>query len=127
MRFSAKRFFVRSLSPLLLIALAGPLSAAVPGAWKSLGPPGGSVSDLVLAPSRPQTMYAATGTAVFRSLDGGASWVDVSAGLGTPPSVSAVAVDPTHPMTVYANSQGGIYKSLDGGATWTKKAPNFGV
>ncbi len=128
MQVSARRLLARSLSLLLLAALAGPLSAAMTGSPDSLGPPdGGWVTDLVLAPSQPRTMYAATGADVFRSQDGGASWVDVSAGLGVPPQVSVVAVDPVRPLTVYANQQGGIYKSLDGGATWTKKAPNFGV
>jgi photosystem II stability/assembly factor-like uncharacterized protein len=126
MRFLNRRFPARSLTLLILLALAAPLSA-VTGSWRALGPDGGSVSDLTYAPSRPQTMYAAVGGGVFRSLNGGASWADASAGLGEILQVVSLAVDPVHPLTVYAAGPGGIFKSLDGGAAWTKKAPNLSV
>lgn len=127
MRLLNQRRIARFLFPLILIVLAAPLGAAVPGSWRLLGPDGGSVSDLAYAPGRPQTMYAAVGGGVFRSVNGGASWVDASAGLGKIPQVTTLAVDPIAPLTVYAAGPGGIYKSLDGGATWRKKAPNLGV
>jgi photosystem II stability/assembly factor-like uncharacterized protein len=127
MRFLNQRFIARSLFPLILIVLAAPLGAAVPGSWRALGPDGGSVYDLAYAPSRSQTMYAAAGGGVFRSVNGGASWADASAGLGGISQVGSLAVDPVNPLTVYAAGPGGIYKSLDGGTAWTKKAPNLSV
>ncbi|HTG31996.1 MAG TPA: YCF48-related protein [Thermoanaerobaculia bacterium] len=126
MQHTVERFIARSLTLLILLALAAPLSA-VTGSWRILGPDGGSVSDLTYAPSRPQTMYAAVGGGVFRSVNGGASWVDASTGLGDTPQVGSLAVDPVNPLTVYAAGPDGIFKSLNGGAAWTKKAPNLSV
>jgi photosystem II stability/assembly factor-like uncharacterized protein len=109
----------RFLVSLSLLALAAPL-AAVPGSWRVLGPDGGSVYDLAVAPSQPQTLYAAASSGLFRSVNGGAYWVYAGAGPNRR-GANSLAVDPLHPRTVYA-AQDGIYKSLDGGATWTKKA-----
>src|SRR5689334_15586247 len=105
------------LFPLLLL-LAAPLIAAVPGSWRFLGPDGGSVYDLAFAPSRPQALYAATAGGVFRSLDGGASWSESSFGLDPVALVSSLAVDPVHPLTVYALQDGVVFRSRDGGAAW---------
>ena len=111
---------VRSLSPLILLALAAPLSAAVPGSWRSLGPDGGSVYDLVYAPSEPQVMYAAVDGGVYRRSTVGGAWVSAGAGLKERGPVFSLAVSPGDPMTVYAG-QDGVYKSLDGGGSWTRK------
>ncbi len=49
------------------------------------GPDGGSVSTVVLDPTNPRTLYAATSlwgeTNVYRSTDRGASWQPVGSGL----------------------------------------------
>jgi len=56
---------------------------------------------------------------MFKSIDGGATWNDLSAGLITS-YVSSVAVDPTDPQVVYdGTGNGGLHKSLDGGLTWS--------
>src|SRR4051794_22732626 len=117
MQVSARRLLARSLSLLLLAALAGPLSAAVPGSWRSLGPDGGQIYHLAYATGRPQTMYAATGASGFRSLDGGASWAYAGKGLTT--GAASLAIDPSDPATVYAAREG-VSRSRDGGATWTR-------
>ena len=63
---------------------------------------------------------------VFRSSDGGVSWVDVSAGL-TGNAAGPLAVDPLDANVVYVATRGfsaanpsGVWKSVDGGATWTQ-------
>ena len=63
---------------------------------------------------------------LFRSDDGGSSWVQLTNGL---PNLSAtdVAMDPSDPQTLYAaigrifgHPDNGIYKSTDGGDSWSK-------
>jgi photosystem II stability/assembly factor-like uncharacterized protein len=93
---------------------------------------------LAVAPSSPpgaRVLYAAgagnsalPGARVFRSSDGGASWLDVSAGFPatTLAAIAAtLAVDPLDADVVYVSlgmfshlGQLGIWKSVDGGATW---------
>ncbi|MCA9999066.1 MAG: hypothetical protein KDE56_25055, partial [Anaerolineales bacterium] len=59
---------------------------------------------------------------VFRSNDGGSSWVDISHtgqnnGLPDMP-VLALAVDPDDPNIVYAGTDFGVYRTTDGGQNW---------
>jgi hypothetical protein len=60
------------------------------------------VRALVVDPSNPNTLYAATGDlGVFKSLDGGVNWTRSSTGIaGT--NIQALAIDPAHPQTLYA-------------------------
>ena len=104
-------------------ALPGAASAQTP-TWTGGGPPGGNVYAVAADPSHAGTLYAATQRGVFKSADGGASWVFSGTGL-LPARVQALAVDPTNPSTLFAGTltpngvaSVGIFKSTDAGATW---------
>ena len=134
----AMRKLTLSLIPLLFLALAGstvysqapnqvylPLIAYQESvAW--LEPDGGSIVSLALDPQNPDTVYAGTwGNGVFKSVDGGLSWLPASNGLGNL-FINSLAVDPLQPNTLYAGTyKDGMYKSLDGGYSWF--ASNNGV
>jgi photosystem II stability/assembly factor-like uncharacterized protein len=60
---------------------------------------------------------------VFKTTDGGATWVDMSAGLPAGCLVGALAVDPGNTSNVYAGvvtppDTGNFVVSTDGGSTW---------
>jgi Right handed beta helix region/Beta-propeller repeat len=58
------------------------------------------------------------GSPVFRTTNGGETWVGLGNGLRTI-NVFAFAIDPAAPETVYAGSYiEGVFKSTDSGATW---------
>ncbi len=105
-------------------------------------------SRIVIDPQNTQTLYAAIAIAggfpslaaaklhpqrsgplgVFKSTDGGVSWLHLTNGL---PGVSATAlvIDPSNPQVLYAgighifgNTANGAYKSVNAGASWTKLA-----
>jgi len=58
---------------------------------------------------------------MYRSIDGGASWRRISAGLEPNNSLHDILFDPTNPRTVYAtDALSGIYRSTNGGETWAK-------
>ena len=96
--------------PLLLIlaAAALPAHAAAP-AWIPLGPFGGSVETLAVAPSAAGTLYATLGPqGAYRSTDGGVSWTPIHAGT----VAGKVAIDPTRPGTIYlATIPGGLQRA----------------
>jgi photosystem II stability/assembly factor-like uncharacterized protein len=101
--------------PFLLLGQASPAAAS---ALTWIGPDGGPVNALVLQPGSSKILYAGTRGGVFKSVDGGATWIPPGEG---PPvtNVLSVAVDPAHPATVYAGlDQGGVHRSSDGGAHW---------
>ncbi len=69
-------------------------------------------------PSTPALMYAATGSTIVKSSDGGQTWQQMY--VDRPGvSVTALAVDPISTNRVWAgNSAGVIFKSEDFGQTW---------
>jgi photosystem II stability/assembly factor-like uncharacterized protein len=102
-----------------------------------------TISQIVVAPDDPNTAYVAVGgggthglagnTGIWRSMDGGATWIDTTATISTTAAFSDVEIDPTQPETLYAavgsfrgSSVNGVYKSTDGGNTWSV-AGNFPV
>jgi len=76
---------------------------------------------------------------VYKSIDGGTSWVMSNTGFGNPDNlnVTTVTMDPTDNNTLYATtsdapfhdeSEGrGIFKSIDGGTTWETMNDGLGV
>jgi photosystem II stability/assembly factor-like uncharacterized protein len=105
---------------ILTFAAAGRLSAQ-PADWRPLGPAGGGVFALSPIPASAGSLWAGTtgtsGAGVWKSIDGGGSWVRMPlAAQG--PSVT-VAADPVDPLTVYAGTGAGLAKSTDGGASWS--------
>jgi hypothetical protein len=84
----------------------------------------GGVRELVIDPTAPATIYAATDSGIFKSVDGGANWGPMNNGL-TETNAYALAMDPTAPATLYAGVQppypGGVtvFKTTNGGANWS--------
>ncbi len=118
--------------------------------WKPIfdGQPVASVGALAVAPSDPKVIYAGTGetdirsdlasgTGVYKSSDGGATWKSV--GLKETRQIAKIVVDPGNPDIVFVGALGhaygpnpdrGVYKSSDGGGTWQHvldKGPELGV
>jgi photosystem II stability/assembly factor-like uncharacterized protein len=126
--------FSKRLVPSIILAVL--LLAAAPAAegaplrerWSPLGPTGGTITALAVAPGARRTLYAGTQDgAVFRSEDAGAHWVYAGSNL-TNVRVNDLEVDPRTSATVYAAScefgfeppfqSGGLLKSTDGGRSW---------
>jgi len=84
-------------------------------------PPFIDILAVALSPSSPSTIYAANGfrrKGVFKSTDGGASWVTVNSGL-TDADVRVLAVHPNDSAVVYRGDYSvGIARTTDGGARW---------
>jgi photosystem II stability/assembly factor-like uncharacterized protein len=90
-----------------------------------------SIGAIALAPSNPKVIYVGTGeetrgTGVYKSTDGGATWV--SMGLRDTHLIGAILVDAANPDIVLVAAIGdrtsgperGVFRSIDGGKTWTK-------
>jgi photosystem II stability/assembly factor-like uncharacterized protein len=96
------------------------------------------VADLVMEPDNPEVLYAALwhvrrypwtlvdggeSSAIYRSTDGGATWIKLTAGLPEGPlGRIALAIAPSNPHHVYAliaAKKGMLWQSLDMGDHWT--------
>jgi photosystem II stability/assembly factor-like uncharacterized protein len=97
--------------------------------------------DLSMEPGNPDVLYAAMweawrkswgmssggpGGGLFKSIDGGESWNEITRAPGLPEGVVGkigVAVSPADPNRVWAlieNAEGGVFRSDDAGLTWER-------
>ena len=92
------------------------------------------VSLLAIDPTAPSTIYAGSGTGVFKSTNGGRTWSAMNNGLTVARNVVGLAIDPVTPSTVYiavsdfSSSSRGVYKSTNGGGLWIQRSnglPSF--
>lgn len=99
--------------------------------WRFVGTHrGGRASSVCGVPGQPNVFYmAATGGGVWKTIDGGNSWRNISDGFFGG-SIGAVQVAPSDPNIIYVGcgektvrgnvspGYGGVYKSYDAGKTW---------
>ncbi|MFT5300323.1 MAG: photosystem II stability/assembly factor-like uncharacterized protein [Mariniblastus sp.] len=97
--------------------------------------------DLAIDPNNPSIMFAATwkvlrtpyslesggeGSGVWKSTDGGETWIDITSNLGLPKGtigICGVTVSPVDSNRVWAMieaAEGGLFRSDNGGETWTR-------
>ena len=99
--------------------------------YRLVGPSrGGRVTTVTGVPSQPRTFYMGVASGgVFRTTDGGASWVPITDGKVPVGSTGSIAVADSDPNVIYlgTGSDGvrsnvstgrGVYKTTDGGETW---------
>lgn len=93
--------------------------------WTLLTSPGYTVSSLLFDPTNSSILYGQYNGysdptfygGVYKSLDGGSSWEDASAGL-TSAYGYGLAIGVSDPATLLASSGDGAFKTSDAGASW---------
>jgi len=98
--------------------------------WKDVTPPGvgpwAKVSLIDAGRFSPLTAYAAVNTLrlddmrphIYRTLDGGATWTEIVAGIPYGQTVNAVREDPKRKGLLFAGTERAVYVSFDDGAHW---------
>ncbi len=81
-------------------------------------PLGQTASALAIDPQHPATLYAMSGTGIYKTTNGGSSWVLKTSGLPALLSAGHFAIDPQNSSNVFAATGWGLYKSADAGETW---------
>jgi photosystem II stability/assembly factor-like uncharacterized protein len=97
--------------------------------WSEVPPfDGTSVFDIEFAPDG--TTYLGTQDSIWKSTDGGLSWVTLNLGIGVNDQVFDVALDPSNSLIIWvgiADASGlqpvNVMRSTDGGATWANRTP----
>jgi len=102
--------------------------------WPRSKPREGWVSAVAFDPQDASVLYATYasfgGPHVFRSADGGASWVSIDgAGVGVLPDVPVhvIVVDPADPRRLYLGTDAGVFVSTDRGDRWMVENTGFGA
>jgi photosystem II stability/assembly factor-like uncharacterized protein len=100
--------------------------------WRMIGPyRGGRVTAVAGHADQPYTYYmGVTGGGVWKTTDGGMTWLPVTDSTRMAGSIGAIAVAPSDPNVVYVGTGerpprgnvspgNGMFRSTDGGRTWT--------
>jgi len=85
--------------------------------WSQSGLNGKTGRDILIHPTNPDIIIAATGSGVYRSTNAGATWI-LSNLLG---DVRDIEFKPGNPNIVYAVRINRFFKSIDGGSSFTQK------
>ncbi len=96
------------------------VGSLAPSLWRSLGPAGGDAVATAVSPKDPSVVLAAFASdtyhgGLFRSTDGGATWLELPAFTETPVLAVAIAAN----GTMYAGTYNGLLRSTDNGVNWT--------
>jgi len=90
------------------------------------------VTSVAFDPVDANTVYATfstfSGVAVYKSVNGGASWAPiVGTGATALPAlpVHTIVVDPTNTQRLYVGTDAGVFTSIDGGLNWYKEVTGF--
>lgn len=100
--------------------------------WRNIGPFRGGRSNAVTGvPGNDQVYFAGyTGGGIWKTMDAGISWVNVSDGFFSTSSIGDIAISESDPNVIYVGTGehairgvmttygDGVYKSTDGGKTW---------
>ena len=116
-RFTTRIGIVIIAASLLLVGLG-----AAPAFGEALNPPAGA--DIIAgSPNKTEVAFAAAGTTIYRTDDGGATWQE--AGTLTSPARSLVVTAGNSPLLLVGTATAGVFRSFDDGATW--QAANDGL
>lgn len=90
--------------------------------WDTLSTLSGQsvVHCLAIDPNNPNIVFAGKPDGVFKSTNGGNTWINT--GLS---DVSSIIIVPNAPDTVYAGTASGVYISTSGGGNWTEMNHGF--
>lgn len=90
--------------------------------WENIGPTTSGLKRLIVHPAEPEWVYVATPMNLYRSEDGGDSWV--STGIHELLTLQCLAADPHTPQRLYLGSEtAGVFFSSDAGDTWIHLTP----
>ncbi len=102
----------------LILLFCTPVLAVVAN-WKSMGPPGGTITCIAVSPADSGIVLAGTnGADILRSTDGGQTWKFSRQGIVNG-YITGVKFSRSDPSVVYLATYYGVCKSTDAGATWT--------
>lgn len=91
-----------------------------------IGPPGGEIRALTIAPVDPERLYAATASGhIYVTVDGAKSWKDCRVRLPREAVLTRLAVNPRSPQIAFAaywipSGGGGLLRTRDGGENWER-------
>ncbi|MEM1080323.1 MAG: hypothetical protein AAGH65_01950 [Pseudomonadota bacterium] len=116
-RLSSSLFVIATL---FLLAFHATVFAG-PGVWTSTGPNGGQVNGLAASPFNNNEFYATSRGGVFKTVDGGVTWVDSSAGINR--QITNIVHSQTSANRLMVTGSTRIFYTDNGAASWQDRTP----
>jgi photosystem II stability/assembly factor-like uncharacterized protein len=116
-----RRVFPQLIILAVLLTAGSQPATAGAGLWTSSGPEGGRVEGLVASPFNPDEFYALANGSVFKSINGGVTWIERSAGINR--AVFRIAHSGTAAGRLLVSSVNKVFFSNDGAVTWSDRTP----
>ncbi len=108
----------------LTFIVSGPVHSAALQEMKWVDMSGGiNDSDLrtiAVDPANGNTVYISSGSAVYRTVDGGERWDEILSFKGTGLKIRSLAVSLSDSQSIYAGTDDGLYRSTNRGIQWEK-------
>ncbi len=79
---------------------------------------GGSISALAIHPTNPDIVYVSAGKYMYKTEDGGSSWIQIS---NSTYNLNKIIINPNNPDIIHVGGERGIFISKDAGNTWSEK------
>jgi hypothetical protein len=80
-----------------------------------------TISGIEIDPLNPNTVYASANNRIYKTLDGGISWIEL---INIAGEVYEFLIDPTNTQKILAVGSRGLHKSTNGGTNWTNPITN---
>jgi hypothetical protein len=113
-------------------------NAGQPSIWVEIDsglPKGGTITSIIVDASNTQVAYITLNGAgaghVFKTINGGSSWTNITANLGNLNAYALVQDPRSQPQSgapngrIYVGTQTGVFVTVDGGASWQRLGVGF--
>ncbi len=114
-------FFITVICLTLCPAVASIADAAVSGLmWKDVSNDirDSDLRTVAVSPDNAETVYVSSLTAVYKTVNGGNSWIEILSFRGTGNTINSIAIDPFNTKVIYIGTRNSLYRSKDRGANW---------
>ncbi len=79
----------------------------------------GYISALVADPYAPDTVFAGTPRGLYRTVNGGHTWIEANGGVLSTSRVNALCIGGPDPGIILAGTDNGVFQSTDGASSWS--------
>ncbi|MCT4622725.1 MAG: hypothetical protein N4A46_03810, partial [Schleiferiaceae bacterium] len=84
----------------------------------------GQIDEIAIAPSNTSVIYISINSSIYRSVNGGQNWSNITSGIATQRNITDIAISSTNENHIWVTKSGydngvKVFESIDGGQNWS--------